>query len=90
VTESAPHLCLFCESGARRLRVANIAQNTVDCQQCGCYTISIVLDQRLRRFRSTHYLKKMVRRRLKGANARGNRFDVDTGLETPLGSRVSN
>ena len=83
MTESVLHLCLFCESAAQRLHVADLTRSAVDCERCGSYSISIVLDQRLRTFRNNHYLKK-VRRQIERANARGNRLDVNTGLETPL------
>jgi hypothetical protein len=80
---SVQHLCVFCQSGARRLHVADTAGYVIDCRRCGSYTIGSELDGRSRNARDRRFLIAL-RRRIKPANRRGMRIDVETLVETPL------
>jgi hypothetical protein len=79
-----PHLCVFCESEALRLDAADIDGYVIDCHHCGSYTISSELDGRSRTVRDHRFLIGL-RRRIKPANRRGMRIDVETLHEVPLG-----
>jgi hypothetical protein len=81
---TAPRLCVFCESEARRFHVADTGGYEIDCLECGRYTISSALDARSRTARDHRFLIPL-RRRIKPANRRGMRLDVETLLEVPLG-----
>jgi hypothetical protein len=79
-----PHLCVFCQSDARRFHVADTGDYVIDCGHCGSYTISSEFDARSRNARDHRFLIRL-RRRIKPANRRGMRIDVETLLEVPLG-----
>ena len=81
---SAPYECVFCESDARRFHVADTGRYVIDCAWCGYYTISSALDARSRTARDHRFLIAL-RRRIKPANRRGMRLDVESLGETPLG-----
>lgn len=81
---SVPHLCVFCESDARRFYAADTGRYVIDCGCCGYYTISSELDARSRTARDHRFLISL-RRRIKPANRRGMRLDVESLGETPLG-----
>ena len=81
---SVPHLCVFCESDAPRLHVADTGRFVSDCGCCGYYPISSELGPRSCTVRNHRFLIPL-RRRIKPANRRGVRLDVETLLEVPLG-----
>jgi hypothetical protein len=80
---SVPHRCVFCESGSLRLHVADVSTYVIDCPRCGSYTISSGFDRESRQRRDRHRLRRL-RGRIKLANARGMRIDVETLVEIPL------
>lgn len=83
MAESVTHICALCEERARRLHVPDVPQYVIDCTHCGSYIISVTLDQQAR----VNWYKRplrMLRRRIKSANARGMRLDIDSGREVPL------
>jgi hypothetical protein len=75
---SVLHWCVFCESGSRRLHMPELGGYVIDCRRCGSYKISSGFDRRDRR------TLKRLRKRIKPANARGMRLDVETLVEVPL------
>lgn len=80
---SVPHLCVFCDSMSRRLHVADVSGYVIDCQRCGFYAISGQFEREWRERPDRRSLNG-VRKRIKPANARGMRIDVETLVETPL------
>lgn len=80
---SVAHVCVFCRSEARRFQFDDISAYVIDCRHCGSYMISRRLDAMSRAARDHRFLIAL-RRRIKPANRRGMRVDVETMVETPL------
>ena len=82
---SVLHQCVFCQSEARRLHFADISDYVINCRHCGCYMIRSELDAQWRTVRDHRFLIRL-RRRIKPANRRGMRINVETLSEIPLGA----
>src|SRR5215475_6030836 len=85
---SVPYLCVFCRSEARRLHSDDASACVIDCWNCGSYMISSELDARSRAVRDHRFLIAL-RRRIKPANRRGMRIDVETLVEMPLSDGIA-
>ncbi|MEP6494733.1 MAG: GNAT family N-acetyltransferase [bacterium] len=78
-----PEECVLCHRLANIRRIDGERRLNVDCAQCGRYTITVDLDKRLRAVPAGFDRAGRVAR-VKAANARGNRCDVDNYAETAL------